>query len=156
MALPGLALEWVRALLATLLKYRPVLALGALATDLVELSRGLRQLELLLRDTRRARAVVVTRAATLPRLETVRLLGRLKGLGLSVSAVLVNALSPPDPRDGNPAAPRAESTEVHHLRVASRRRLGASPVILAPATVPPPRGIDALRAWGRTWTRAAS
>jgi arsenite-transporting ATPase len=153
LALPGLALEWVRALLATLLKYRQVLALGALATDLVELSRGLRQLEQLLGDARRARAVVVTRAAALPRLETIRLLGRLDRLGLTVSAVVVNALTPPDDA---PRVRRPEAAELSRLRAASRQRRDQPPVLLAPAVAPPPRGVDALRAWGRTWTRAAS
>ena len=153
--MPGLALEWVRALLTTLLKYREVLALGALATDLVELSRGLRQLEALLRDARRARAVVVTRAAALPRLETIRLLGRLDRLGLAVSAIVVNALTPPDV-SGAPEVTRAEAAEVRRLRAASRPRVGQPPLLLAPATAPPPRGVDALEAWGRTWTRAAS
>jgi arsenite-transporting ATPase len=153
LALPGLALEWVRALLATLLKYRQVLALGALATDLVELSRGLRQLERLLGDARRARAVVVTRAAALPRLETIRLLGRLDRLGLTVSAVVVNALTPPDDA---PRVRRPEAAELSRLRAASRQRRDQPPVLLTPAVAPPPRGVDALRAWGRTWTRAAS
>jgi arsenite-transporting ATPase len=155
LALPDLALGWVRALLTTLLKYREVLALGALATDLVELSRGLRQLQRLLKDASRARAVVVTRAAALPRLETVRLLRRLDGLGLGVSAVIVNALAPPAPR-GAPGAARIEAAEVLRLRAIGRRRPGQWALLLAPAVAPPPRGIDALRRWGRTWTRVAS
>ena len=155
LTLPRLALEWVRALLKTLLEYRQVLALGALATDLVELSRGLRQLQLLLADARRARAVVVTRAAALPRLETARLLRRLDALGLAVSAVVVSALTPSG-GGGAPEVMRAEAAEVSRLRAVSRRRRGQPPVLLAPAVVPPPRGVDALRAWGWTWTRAAS
>ena len=127
LALPGLALDWVRALLATLLKYREVLALGALATDLVELSRGLRQLEALLRDAHRARAVVVTRAAALPRLETIRLLGQLDRLGLAVSAIVVNALTPADV-SGAPEVTRAEAAEVRRLRAASRPRVGQPPL----------------------------
>jgi arsenite-transporting ATPase len=153
LALPGLALEWVRALLQTLLKYRQVLALGALASDLVELSRSLRHLQRLLGDAHRARAVVVTRAAALPRLETIRLLRRLEQLGLPVSAVVVNALTPE--RDGARRLTRTEASEVRRLRAVRRRRLGQPTVLLAPGVAPPPRGIDALRAWGRTWTRAS-
>jgi arsenite-transporting ATPase len=155
LALPGLALGWVRTLLTTLLKYRQVLGLGALAADLVELSRGLRQLQALLGDARRARVVVVTRAAALPRLETIRLLGRLDALGLTLSAVVVNALTPSDLTHA-PAATRIEAAEVHRLRTAARPRLGEAPVLLAPAAAPPPRGVDALRGWARTWIRAAS
>jgi arsenite/tail-anchored protein-transporting ATPase len=140
LALPGLALEWIRALLTTLLKYRQVLGLGALAEDLVELSRGLRQLQALLADPRQARVVVVTRPAALPRLETLRLLRRLESLKLTVSALVVNALAPPGV-DGA----RAEATELARV-----------PLLLAPLVAPPPRGVAALRGWARTWTRAAS
>jgi hypothetical protein len=97
----------------------------------------------------------VTRAAALPRLETVRLLRRLDGLGLGVSAVIVNALAPPAPR-GAPGAARIEAAEVLRLRAIGRRRPGQWALLLAPAVAPPPRGIDALRRWGRTWTRVAS
>ena len=154
LALPGLALEWVRALLTTLLKYRQILGLGALASDLLELSRGLRQLQALLADPRQARVVVVTRAAALPRLETIRLLRRLDALGLTVSALVVNALTPAGAARRRPRAP-------------SRRRCAGCarwpgpgglglPMLLAPAVAPPPRGVKALRGWARTWTRAAS
>jgi arsenite-transporting ATPase len=151
LALPGLALEWIRALLTTLLKYRQVLGLGALAEDLVELSRGLRQLQALLADPRQARVVVVTRPAALPRLETLRLLRRLESLRLTVSALVVNALAPPGV-DGA----RAEATELARLGAAARRRREPVPLLLAPLVAPPPRGVAALRGWARTWTRAAS
>ena len=154
LALPGLALEWVRALLTTLLKYRQVLGLGALAEDLVELSRGLRQLQALLADPRQARVVVVTRPAALPRLETIRLLRRLDALGLT--------------RLG-PDRERSHAARRHPRRgLAPRRRSCAGcarlpgpggsdcPLLLAPAVAPPPCGVQALRGWARTWTRAAS
>jgi arsenite-transporting ATPase len=149
LALPGLALEWVRALLTTLLKYREVVGLGALAEDLLELSRGLRQLQALLSDPRQARVVVVTRPAALPRLETLRLLGRLEALGLTVSALVVNALAP----RGVEGA-RGPAGELARLQAAARRR--RVPVLLAPLVASPPRGVPALRDWAQTWTRAAS
>ena len=136
-----------------LLKYRQVLGLGALAADLVELSRGLRQLQALLADPGQARVVVVTRAAALPRLETIRLLRRLDALGLTVSALLVNALTPSG-ITRTPAA-RTESAEVRRLRAVARPG-GPAARLLAPAVAPPPRGVKALRAWARTWSRAAS
>jgi arsenite-transporting ATPase len=155
LALPGLALEWVRALLTTLLKYRQVLGLGAVAADLVELSRGLRRLQTLLADPGQARVVVVSRAATLPRLETIRLLRRLDALGLTVSALIVNALAPADAcRAGTAAA--AQAAEVQRLQAAARRGAARWPVLLAPVVAPPPRGVSALRGWAGTWTRVAS
>jgi arsenite-transporting ATPase len=138
-----------------LLKYRQILGLGALAADLVELSQGLRQFQMLLGDARRSRVVVVTRAAALPRLETIRLLARLDELGLTVSALVVNALTPSDVT-GAPEATPIEAAEVRRLRATARPRVGPPPVLLAPAAAPPPRGVDALRSWARTWTRVAS
>jgi arsenite-transporting ATPase len=155
LALPDLALEWVKTLMATLLKYRGVFGLGALAADLLELSRGFRRLGELLRDGQRARVVVVARAAALPRLETMRALRRIQALGLHTSAVVVNAVAA-SAGTGQPEITRAETREIRLLRAAIRSRHGSVPLLLAPATFPPPRGLDALRAWGRTWTQAAS
>ena len=73
LAMPATGLEWVHALMGLLLKYRKVIGLGQLGTDLVDVSRELRQLQALLTDRRGARLVVVTRAAELARLETRRL-----------------------------------------------------------------------------------
>ena len=140
--------------MTTVLKYRQVLGLGSLGADLVELSRGLRQLQALLADPRQARVVVVSRAAALPRLETIRLLKRLDTLGLSVSALIVNALRPAGTRRGE--ATGAEAAEVRRLRAAARRGRTAVPVLLAPAVAPPPTGVTALRDWAWTWIRAAS
>ena len=92
--MPELALSWDHYLLSLLLKYREAVGLGDLARELVELSRSLKRLEALLRDPARARFVAVTRAAELPRRETVRLLRSLRGLGIAVPAVVVNAVPP--------------------------------------------------------------
>lgn len=54
-AMPDAALEWVHALLAILLKYRAVVGLGELASDLLDVARDLRELRALLRDPARAR-----------------------------------------------------------------------------------------------------
>ena len=128
--MPAAALEWVHALIAILLKYRAVVGLGDLATDLVEIARDLRALQELLRDAGRARVVAVTRVAELPRRETDRLLARLRALDIAVSAVLVNAVSPGE----RPSAPRKRYA-----------------MICAPAVFPPPHGVDELRQWARRW-----
>src|SRR5262249_45624419 len=93
--LPAGAHEGVRALLPILGKYQGVLGLGPLAQDLVDLARGLRSLRALLADPKRARFVAVTRAAALPLAETRRLVAALDQLDIALSAVLVNALTPP-------------------------------------------------------------
>jgi arsenite-transporting ATPase len=127
---PELALEWDRALLSILLKYREAVALGSLATELVELSKSLKRLLALLRDPDRARFVAVTRDAELPRRETVRLLDELRRLSISVPAVIVNASSEVRTGYGDGCA-----------------------IMTAPAVYPPPRGIEALAGWARTWKK---
>lgn len=148
---PGLMHGWVRELLALLLKYREVVRLGHLAEELVELSRSLRGLEEILRDPARTRFVAVTRAAELPRRETVRLLEALEPLGLTVPAVIVDAVTAPGCLRCQGAA-AAENAEIEKLRRdldrSGRERCA---IISAPAVFPPPRGIETLRAWGETW-----
>jgi arsenite-transporting ATPase len=154
LAMPEAALEWVHAFMTILLKYRSVMGLGELGQDLVSIARELRGLRALLADPRRATIVAVTRPAALPRLETRRLLARLRALGVGVSAVVVNALTPPGcARCRRIAA--AEMREVAALRreVASQASRGCA-IIQAPAVAPPPRGPAALAAWRRAWVTA--
>jgi arsenite-transporting ATPase len=129
--MPRLALAWDHALLSLLLKYREAVGLGDLAAGLVELSRSLKRLEAWLRDPERARFVVVTRAAELPRRETVRLLSALRRLSIAVPAVVVNAILPGEAKGG----------------------FERWDIIEAPATFPPPRGIEELAVWIQGWAR---
>ena len=156
--MPESALEWVHAFMEILLKYRKVIGLGDLGADLVTLARDLRRLGALLRDPDRARALVVTRAAALPRLETVRLVAALTRLGVTVGGVIVNALTS--------TAGRAAETLCSRCRQAARAEQGAvktlvdelsavertpTLIVRAPAQVPPPRGVRALSQWQRRW-----
>jgi arsenite/tail-anchored protein-transporting ATPase len=149
LALPPSARAWIQAFLAVLLKYREVVGLGRLAEDLVTVSRQLRELEALLRDPERTGFAAVTRAAALPRLETVRLVAALRALHVPLCAVVVNAATPPGCARCRRAA-AVERQEVARLR----RSLTAAkaPLILAPMVAPPPQGPAALGNWGRTWT----
>ena len=146
--MPATALAWVHALLAILLKYREVVGLGEVAGELLATARRLRELRALLGDAARARVVVVTRAAELPRQETGRLLVRLDRMALAVPAVLVNALTP----EGCARCRRARRAERRTLgaltRGARRRRWR---MISTPALTPPPREVAGLERWARTW-----
>lgn len=142
LALPEVALAWDHALLSLLLKYREVRPPGPLAADLVELSRGLKRFSALLRDPARARFVPVARAAELPVRETGRLLAALDRLGLAVPAVVVNAA------EGG----KGERRWIERLR--GRCARGACAMILAPAVVPPPRGLAGLAGWSAGWRLA--
>jgi arsenite-transporting ATPase len=154
LALPDAAREWVQALLSVLLKYRQVVGLGRLAEELVRISKQLRGLEALLRDPERAGFVAVTRPALLPHRETERLLAELAALRIPLAALLVNAMTPPGCARCRRTAAR-EHAHVSDLSRGWRSLTGAErPMILAPMTAPEPRGVRALRAWGRTWRPA--
>ena len=148
--MPALAREWVQALLRVLLKYRQIVRPGALAADLVELSRQIGALQDLLRDRAATHFIAVARAAELPRLETARLLARLRRLRLPAPVVVVNALTAtPGACPRCRADFRAERREM--VRFGSLCRRYRCDIIHAPLAVPPPRGIVALEAWGQTW-----
>jgi arsenite-transporting ATPase len=149
--MPEAALEWVHAFMAILLKYRNVIGLGDLGADLLDLSRDLRRLHALLRDGERTRALAVTRAAELPRLETGRLVRELASLGVPVGGVIVNALTPPGCARCEMAA-TAERRTVRRLARDLRAAMPPGvPIVIAPALVPPPRGVPALARWRRAW-----
>jgi arsenite-transporting ATPase len=142
------AREWIKTLLQIHLKYRRVTGLGDLARDLTEAARDLRSLEELLHDPARARFVVVTRAAALPRLETARLLAALRKLHIGAPSVLVNALTP----KGCARCTRAAAREAKEV-AALRRVPGGWAMLGAPLIAPAPRGAAALERFFRSWTR---
>ena len=149
--MPALVHDWVKALMAILLKYQPVIGVGDLAAVLVQLSQGLGRLRTLLTDSTRARFIVVTRAAALPRAETVRLLERLRAAGIAVPTVIVNAAGA-----GSCARCRGDRArqmlEVAALARDLRPKRHEPPsFVLAPATVPPPSGWRELRAFFGHW-----
>ena len=147
--MPALVQDWTRALMSILLKYQPVVGVGELGAVLLKLSQGLGRLRALLVDSRRTSFVVVTRAAALPRAETERLLRRLHGLHIHVPIAIVNAVG-----RGTCARCRAaaavEQREITRLQRALPRQ---TPIVIAPAELPPPHGPAALGRWQRTWRR---
>jgi arsenite-transporting ATPase len=151
LALPAAALQWVHALLAILLKYRKLVGLGELASDLLAAARDLKTLTALLEDRTRTRLVPVTRAAELPRLETERLLAAVRRLGIEIGSVVINAVTEPGCVTCTRRA-RAERRVIDALRRSRpRARSRRSAMIFAPAVSPPPRGATALREWGQRW-----
>ena len=151
LALPDAALEWVHALLSILLKYRAVVGLGELASDLLDIARDLRELRILLRDPARTKVVAVTRPAALPRLETVRLVRGLRRLGIGLAALLVNTVTPPDCERCRRAA-AVESREIAALVAAVRSAAGRRyAMISAPIEAPPPCGVAGLGQWLGRW-----
>ena len=146
--LPSLVHDWTKALMSILLKYQPVTGLGDLGALLLKLSRGLSTLRELLADPARTHFVVVTRAAALPRAESVRLVKRLSELGISVPEVLVNAVG----RGTCAACRKANAAERREIAALRRSMLSGTPargLMLTGTQVPPPRGARALRQWRR-------
>jgi arsenite-transporting ATPase len=151
--MPDAARDWVQVLLRVLLKYRSLVRPGQLASELVELSKRIRELRDLVRDHTAARFIVVSRAAEVPRIETERLIDRLRTLGLATPAVIVNALTlAPGTCPRCRVTATAEQREVAALRTRCRRRSRECVIIQTPLAAPPPRGVAALDRWARTWT----
>jgi arsenite-transporting ATPase len=156
--MPDAAREWVQVLLRVLLKYRKLVRPGQLASELVDLSKSIRALQQLLRSPRDARFIVVTRAAAVPRLETERLLARLRRLGMAAPAVVVNAMTlAPGRCPLCRATAAAERRELARLARRTPPRRGAGrdqmqcAIIQTPLAAPPPRGAAALHRWAGTW-----
>jgi arsenite-transporting ATPase len=159
--MPDAAREWVQALLRVLLKYRSLVHPGQLAAELVDLSKSIRALQELLRSPRDTRFVVVTRAAAVPRLETERLLARLRRLRLAVPAVIVNAMTlAPGRCPLCRATAVAERRELAFLRGRPQREQGLRrgsrggvqcAIIQTPLAAPPPRAASALDRWAGSW-----
>jgi arsenite-transporting ATPase len=147
--MPALVQAWAKALMGILLKYQAIGGIGELGPLLLALSQGLGRLRALLEDPRRTRFVAVTRAAALPRAETLRLVRRLRRMRIRVGAVVVNATGHGTcDRCRRQAA--AERREIAALARSIRGRQ-AMPLLLAPAELPPPHGPAALGRWARTW-----
>jgi arsenite-transporting ATPase len=146
--MPDAARGWVQALMRVLLKYRALVHPGRLAAELLDLSKSIGRLQNLLHDRTATRFIVVTRAAEVPRLETERLMRRLKTLRLSAPAVIVNALTR---APGSCARCRATAAAERAVLATLTRSLRRSVIILTPLAAPPPRGVAALHRWAARW-----
>ena len=151
--MPALLHDWVKTLMSILLKYQDVTGLGPTGALLLDLSKRIGRLRELIGDPQRARFVVVTRAAALPRLESARLIARLKRLGVAVPYVLVNALGRGNCERCRRAA-RREARELTAIRVELTGLRKHPALLLAPAQVPAPAGAKGLARWARRWTAA--
>ena len=134
--MPATALSWTRSVLRILLRYRAVLGLDDFASDLLRFAKRLRALMERLADRARTAVVIVTLGATLPRLETARLLSTLETAGTTVGAMIENRWF----RSADDAArpwPVSRDDGVRTIR--------------APLVTPPPVGTDALLAFAGAW-----
>lgn len=137
LAMPELALDWVRQLMRILVKYRAAGAAGGAAEALLRTSRELRALQELLHDDARTGVFVVSLDEPLVTAETDRLLHALDHAGVPVLASIVNR-SP---------APAADT-------VAGGVAGGgaAARVVRAPELGEPPTARTGLRAFVESWS----
>jgi arsenite-transporting ATPase len=149
--MPALVHDWVKAVMAILLKYRPVVGVGELGEALLRLSQGLARLRALLADPARTRFVVVTRPAALPRAETVRLLVRLEAASIGVPVVIVNAVGAGTCARCRSEQARQQKEMLTLSRALTGLRRRAPSLIVAPATVPPPAGWRDVQSFVRHW-----
>jgi len=149
--MPETLSEWTRAMMAILLKYQAVVGLGELASGLLRLSRGLRTLGTLLRDPSQTRFATVTRAAALPRAETVRLLDSLAAARIPSPLVIVNAAGAGSCRRCADERRGHEQEIVKLRRDLDRADRPARRLLVAPAELPPPYGARRLQQWRGAW-----
>jgi arsenite-transporting ATPase len=128
--MPALALEWAHRLLRLMLKYREMAGGGDTAAELLTFSRRTRAVGALLRDASRAGVVVVALDEPVVRLETHRVVDRVRALGNHVPAIIWNrARRPPDPLPVHPPVRQFVASEL----------------------APPPVGPARLLAWFEEW-----
>jgi arsenite-transporting ATPase len=148
--MPALVHDWTRALMAILLKYQPIIGVGDLGALLLTLSQGLGRLRQLLSDRTRTGFVLVTRAASLPRRESERLLAALARLTIHVPAVIVNALG----RDRCVRCRRAAARERREIAALNRIvKAQTGRLVLTATRIPPPRAGGVLLEWRRSGWR---
>jgi anion-transporting ArsA/GET3 family ATPase len=131
-----------------LLDFEGIPGFGAVASELLALSRGLARLERLLNAPRASGFVVVTRPEPLPVLETKRLVDWLRDHGIARRALFVNGFTPAG------GCRRCRRAAIRERREAARlagTASDASAVVEADVVAPSPRGARALEAWTRTW-----
>lgn len=151
---PAVLHDWVKALMAILLKYRDILGAGALAALLVDLSKRLRLLQATVLDPTRTRFLVVTRAAAVPMEESRALERALSRLGIATAGIIVNAV-------GAGSCGRCRKTIARERAVLAgllapdQTWVSRCAIIEAPAEVPPPHGPEALVRWSAAWRRVA-
>ena len=153
--MPEVVHEWTKALMRILLKYHAIVGAGELGAMLVDMSRALGRLRTQLADGSVAQVVVVTRAAELPRLETIRLMTSLGALGVHVQTLIVNAVGQGTCTWCRRAAAR-ERREIRRSGALDASRPTTANTVLAPARIPPPHGRDGLARWRRDWRVAIS
>jgi arsenite-transporting ATPase len=92
--LPELIRDWLRLFFSILLKYRKVMRLPRLSEKLVQLSRELKSLRVLLQDTEQTELYAVTIPTQLAVKKTYEMTYALQQLGITAKALFINQITP--------------------------------------------------------------
>lgn len=140
MEMPQVALGWTHETMRLLLKYREVVAPGALGEQLLELAGQLRAFSARLRTSDDCWPLIVTLPDGLAVAETKRLVDRLQAMSITPGTVLLN-------RSDAPGSGLDSAAALAELDADPR-----SPDFAAAPSLPDgPTGVAELRAFGRQW-----
>ena len=132
--MPAIALDWTHRLMRLMLKYREAVGLGAAAEELVAFAKRTRKLDALLHNPARSGVLIAALDEPVVRAETSRLVAAIDALGVGVIGIAWNRVTIAVPPLPESSAPRQ---------------------FCADYVSPPPIGVTALRAWGRSWREMA-
>ncbi|HEV8216400.1 MAG TPA: ArsA family ATPase [Gemmatimonadaceae bacterium] len=132
--MPAIALDWTHRLMRLMLKYREAVGLGAAAEELLAFAKRTRELDALLHDAVRSGVLIAALDEPVVRAETSRLAAAIDALGVGVIGIAWNRVTIAVPPLPESRAPRQ---------------------FCADYVSPPPIGVAALRAWGRSWREMA-
>jgi arsenite/tail-anchored protein-transporting ATPase len=132
--MPALALDWAHRLLRLMLKYRGLAGGGETSSELLTFARRTRAVNELLRDPARCGVLVVALDEPIVRLESARVVDRVRALGNHVPAIVWNRVT---------RAPLPLPVE------------GTLGQFVAPEVAPPPLGPAGLLDWLDGWRALA-
>jgi len=122
--MPALALEWSHRLLRLMLKYRELAGGGEMSAELLNFARRTRAVSELLGDSNRSGVMIVALDEPIVRLETARVIDRVRSLRNSVPALIWNrARHAPEPLPVEPPVRQFVAAELDDPPVGVTRLL---------------------------------
>ena len=114
--LPAIITDWLKQFFSLLLKYRHVMRLPKLSERLVDLSRKLKALRVLLCDPDKTSIYTVTIPTNLALEKTSEMLASLHRLGISTKAIFINQITPENGCELCQALNRREDRQIKKAR----------------------------------------
>jgi arsenite-transporting ATPase len=151
--LPALALDWVRALMRLLLKYRQMVPSSSAAEELVTFSKRIKRIMSVFQDADACDFTAVAIPERMSLEETTDLVRGVQAAGISVGRVLINNVVP------NAAAQHCEfcsERRAHQMNSIDRFRkeFASAPLVITEQLSEPITGATLLRRFVRGWPEA--